>query len=438
MKLYLWAGKDMAGLLSGTGASTRFGESELRPYQVDAFQAVSHDLEVSGRSLLVLATGLGKTVIAGNVIDAFIAKHPDAKVLMLAHTRELVEQLERAIWRCLPKTVSTQQLKGDEKPESLPGVTVATIQTAVGYVRSGFRPNLIVIDEAHHAGADGQYAEILELAEGAARLGVTATPWRGDAFDVSHHFGLPSYKLGIEEGMRLGYLADVQYELFCDNIDWDFVKSHSENSYSIRELNSKLFIPHRDEQIRNHLISTWDKTKHPRGIVFCQSIEHATRMTNLLRAIPFWSNATLLHNEMRVSEQKANLARFRLGQVPLLVAVDMLNEGVDVPDVNIVCFVRVTHSRRIFVQQLGRGLRLSPGKSHVSVLDFVGDLRRVAAALSLRKAVVGEVEEVHFGASHVIEFESQESESFFVEWINDAASLDTQADEYRLNFPGYN
>jgi superfamily II DNA or RNA helicase len=348
-----------------------------------------------------------------------------------------VEQLERGLWRCLPKTISTQQVKGDEKPNLLPGVTVSTVQSAVAYVRAGFRPDLIVVDEAHHAGQEGQYAEIFSLTEDIPRLGVTATPWRGDSFDVSHHFGAPSYKLGIEDGMRLGYLADVRYKLYCDNIDWEFVKIVSKNSYSIAELNSKLFIPQKDERIRDLLVTAWNQTPNPRAIVFCQSIEHARRMTSLLRSVPFWAGADLIHNELSATEQKTRLARFRLGEIPLLIAVDMLNEGVDIPDVNIVCFARVTHSRRIFVQQLGRGLRLSPGKDFVTVLDFVSDLRRVAATLNLKQAISGDIEEIHVGASHSVDFVSQASESLFAEWIKDAADLETQADDYRLNFPSY-
>jgi len=438
LEIFLWTGGMMSSYLDDPSTASRFGEPQLRPYQIDAFQAIQGDLRMKGKSLLVLATGLGKTVIAGSVIDSFLATSPDRKVLVLAHTRELVEQLERSLWRCLPKTVPTQQLKGDEKPDALPGVTVATVQTAIGYVRSGFRPDLIVVDEAHHAGGDGQYADIFSMTPDALRLGVTATPWRGDAFDVAHHFGQASFKLGIEEGMRLGYLSDVRYELYCDNIDWDFVQAQSENSYSIGELNARLFLPFRDERIRDLLVSAWNKTVNPRAIVFCQSIEHARRMTALLSAVPFWASAELIHNELRATEQKSRLARFRLGQIPVLVAVDMLNEGVDIPDVNIVCFARVTHSRRIFVQQLGRGLRLSPGKEFVTVLDFVGDLRRVAATLSLRQSVAGGLEDLYLGASHTFEFMSQESESFFTEWINDAADLETQADQYRLNFPSYN
>lgn len=437
LQIFLWTGPVMESGLELETSLNRFGSPILRPYQIDAFQAIQSDLKANGKSLLILATGLGKTVIAGNVIDAFLAGDPFKKVLVLAHTRELVEQLERGLWRCLPRSVPTQQIKGDEKPDELFGVSVATVQSAIAYVRGGFVPDLIVVDEAHHAGADGQFAEIFDLLEDVPRLGVTATPWRGDAFDVAHHFGLPSYKLGIEEGMRLGYLADVRYQLFCDNIDWDFVKSHSENDYSIRELNSKLFIPQKDEGIRDLLISAWNATVNPRAIVFCQSIEHAKRMTSMLKAVPFWAGSDLIHNKLSATEQKMSLAKFRLGQIPILVAVDMLNEGVDVPDVNLICFARVTHSRRIFVQQLGRGLRLSPGKDHVTVLDFVSDLRRVAATLNLQQQISGDVEELHLGASHTVEFMSQESESFFAEWINDAASLETQADEYRLNFPAY-
>jgi len=127
--------------------------------------------------------------------------------------------------------------------------------------------------------------------------------------------------------------------------------------------------------------------------------------------------------------------RFRSGETPVITAVDILNEGVDVPDVNIICFARVTHSRRIFVQQLGRGLRLSTGKSHVEALDFVSDIRRVAAVLNLREQVAAdEIETLRLNGNR-FEFTDRRAESLMHEWIKDAASLETALDEARLQFP---
>ncbi len=431
----LWGELELHALASDQAILERFSTPDLRPYQVDAFQAARHDLRKNGSAFLVLATGLGKTVIAGTIIDWFISEKPGAQVLVLAHTRDLVNQLERALWRHLPISVPTQQLHGDEKPQALRGVTVATIQSAVSYIRSGFRPDLIFVDEAHHAGEVGLFAEALSLCPDALRLGATATPWRGDEFDVSNFFGEPSYKIGIEEGMRLGYLVDVKYRLFVDNVNWDVVASLSVQNYSIKELNQKLFLPQRDERIRDELLTAWHETRQPRAIVFCQSIEHADRMVELLKRVPQWRHVSALHNRMTRRDQKTVLTKFRLGDIPILVAVDILNEGVDVPDVNIVCFARVTHSRRIFVQQLGRGLRLSEGKTHVTVLDFVSDVRRVAAALNLRKQVACEAEELLLPSAHSISFNDSEAESLLEEWIKDAASLETAADEVKLNFP---
>jgi superfamily II DNA or RNA helicase len=435
LKLGLWGGKELAELFNDPQCANRFSTPDLRPYQVEAFQAARYDLERRNSAFLVLATGLGKTVIAGTVIDWFLSRHPESQVLVLAHTRDLVDQLERALWRHLPKNLPTQQLQGSEKPEALPGVTVATVQTAVTYVRQGFRPDFIFIDEAHHTGEGTLFAEILNLCPDAMRLGATATPWRGDEFDVSTFFGEPSYKIGIEEGMRLGYLVDVDYRLYVDNVDWDFVAQASQNSYSVAELNQKLFLPQRDERIRDELLDVWMRTTSPRAIVFCQTIDHAEHLLGILQGVPAWRKAAALHDRMSKREQKTNLSRFRLGDVPLLVAVDILNEGVDIPDVNIVCFARITHSRRIFIQQLGRGLRLSPGKTHVSVLDFVSDLKRVKAALDLRSQVTREIETLVLPSSHSITFNDPESEAFLTKWLFDAANLETAADEARLNFP---
>src|SRR5690554_3719879 len=158
--------------------------------------------------------------------------------------------------------------------------------------------------------------------------------------------------------MRFGYLAKVRYRVFTDNIDWDFVAAASEKGYSMKDLNKRLFIPQRDEAIRDHLREVWHRTVRPRAIIFCQTIQHAEHMVKVLRQVPGWGGTSTLHAGLGARERRDRLIKFRSGEIPILTSVDILNEGVDVPEINILCFARVTHSRRIFVQQLGRGLRL--------------------------------------------------------------------------------
>lgn len=435
-RVELWSGKELVELYGDERAMTpRLPERPLRPYQSEAFQCLVEDLEERGKALLILATGLGKTVVGGEVIARHLRHGPGNRVLVVAHTKELAEQLERALWYHIPKETRTQLLTGDFKPDDLRGITCATVASALSYVRGGYRPSLVMVDEAHHVGENGQFAELLDLLADVPQFGVTATPWRGDRFDIRRRFGEPSYTLGIEDGMRLGYLAEVHYRLFTDNIDWDFVRHASDHQYTIRDLNARLFLPDRDEAIRDELTEIWERTREPRAVVFCRTIEHAERMANLLSRVPQMKGAEAVHAELDRRDRQLRLMRFRAGDVPVITAVDILNEGVDVPDVNIICFARVTHSRRIFVQQLGRGLRLREGKSHVETLDFVSDIRRVAAVLNLREQVAADdIETLRLSGTR-FEFTDRKAESLMQEWIKDAASLETELDEARLQFP---
>ncbi|MFJ7768035.1 DEAD/DEAH box helicase family protein [Streptomyces sp. NPDC097107] len=433
--ILLWGGTDLTTSFDRVPPS--FGRVTPRPYQAEALQALTADLDASGRALLVLATGLGKTVVGGEVIAAHLRRVPQDQVLVVAHAKDLVQQLERALWRHLPKDVPTRLLTGDTRPDDLSGLTCATVGSALSAARFGYRPGLVMIDEAHHVGEEGQYDELLELLRSARHLGVTATPWRGDKHDITHQLGAPSFSLGIEEGMRRGYLAQVDYRLYVDDIDWDIVRETSDHSYGLAELNAKLFLPQRDEAIRDELATAWAATASPRAIVFCRTIEHAERLADMLRRTPLWSGALAIHAGLAKRERQNRLLAFRAGEVPILTAVDILNEGVDVPDVNILCFARVTHSRRIFVQQLGRGLRLREGKERVTVLDFVSDLRRIAAALKLKRELDGdgEIETLRKITPSNIDFSDQKVATLMDEWIKDAASLETAYDEHRLQFP---
>jgi superfamily II DNA or RNA helicase len=427
-----WTGADLQQLLS---AADEHPPLRLRDYQDEAVSRLWADLQGRRRALLILATGLGKTVVGGEVIGRYLRDHPGQDVLVVAHTKELVNQLERALWQHLPKRVKTQVLTGDDKPADLSGLTCATTASALAAVLRGWRPGMVMVDETHHVGEDGTFDTLLRELDASLQFGVTATPWRGDKYDIESRFGAASYKLGIEQGMKRGYLAAVDYRLFVDNIDWDVVRGASEHNYSIKELNSRLFLTQRDEAVIDALIDAWNSTPNPRGIVFCQTIEHCERVERLLRQIPDWKNVAAVHAGMPKRERQRRLLDFRSGQVPILTAVDILNEGVDVPDVNILAFARVTHSRRIFVQQLGRGLRLRDGKEKVLALDFVSDIRRVAALLNIRRQIdVDEVEVLPRVPQPRISFSNAGAEGLLEQWIKDAASLETANDEARLQF----
>jgi len=411
---------------------------QTRDYQTDAIKAIESDLASRRTALLMLATGLGKTVVGGEVIARHLSLHPNEDVLVVSHLKELSAQLERAMWNHIPKSVPSQLLTGESKPASLAGLTAATIETAVSATFEGYRPGLIMVDEAHHVGSEGRYRELFQRVPEALVFGVTATPWRGDEFDLSTVFGSPSYKLGIAEGMKLGYLSGVQYRLFVDNFNWEAVREASRFGYSIKELNSKLFLPQRDAEIISEFRRAWDSMPSPRAILFCQSIEHAEHIARELRAAsPSWDRATALHSGMTLQERQIVLNEFRLGRISLLTSVDVLNEGVDIPDVNLIAFLRVTHSRRIFIQQLGRGLRIGSGKSHLVVLDFVTDIRRVAAALQLRRDLEGESESLYLkdDLANGIRFTDSTAGDFLNHWIRDAADLESASDDVRLQFP---
>ena len=441
IRIDTWAGKTLQTLFDKMPDRVP-SPYRLRDYQVIAADAVETALHTTNRGLLVLATGLGKTVVGGEIIRRHLAEHPGARVLVVAHMKELVDQLEKALWHHLDKSIPTQVLTGDTRPTSFDGVTVATVDSVLGLIRTGWRPSLIMVDETHHVGETGMFARLLDECHEAAQFGVTATPWRGDKFDITARFGRPSYSLGIAEGMAAGYLVKVDYRMYVDNLDWDFVRHVSDHGYSIKELNKALFLPQRDEEIIDQFREAWRGIRDPRAIVFCQTIEHAERMANQLAGSDqSWRRAAYLHSGLSRQQRQVLLNEFRLGRVPIITCVDVFNEGVDVPDVNLIAFLRVTHSRRIFVQQLGRGLRLREGKENLLVLDFVTDVRRVAAGLGLRRSLSairgGDIEELALplpGGSEIT-FNDETAGSLLDYWIQDAADLETAADEVRLQFP---
>ena len=131
------------------------------------------------------------------------------------------------------------------------------------------------------------------------------------------------------------------------------------------------------------------------------------------------------------------MAGLRRGTINAVTTVDIFNEGVDVPDVDMLAFMRVTHRRRIFVQQLGRGLRLAPNKDKVVVLDFVSDLRRISEVIDLQKSISGDMERMDL-VERVVQFSDQGAGHFMLEWLLDQADLFSREGDAKLELPEFN
>lgn len=406
----------------------------LRDYQREASERLREALLDTGRGQVVLATGLGKTVVIADAVADLLDddRVKGGKVLVLAHTRDLVDQLQKAFWFQLPKWVATHRLMDGEFPTFWDGITFATVQGAMANLERLPEFGLILVDEAHHIGAE-TFKRVIRALKPPMIGGVTATPWRGDGYDIDEILGPPLVRVGIAEGLRRGFLTEVEYRLLGDNLDWKVVQNLSRFKYSVAELNRRLIIPTRDEEAARHIRQVFFEDKRRCAIAFAPTILHADSLAGMLRHHGLRAEAISAETEPR--QRDLLMSRFRAGRLDVAVTVDLFNEGVDVPDVDLLIFMRATHSRRIFVQQLGRGLRFSPGKDKVIVLDFVTDLRRVAEVVDLDRAVRdGDVERLGLG-SRLIQFHDRSAGSFLQEWILDQASLFLREGESDLELP---
>lgn len=409
-----------------------------RPYQRAAINAI-HEVINKGhnRGLITLATGLGKTLVAATFIAEYLDDKPDAKVLVLAHMSDLVRQLDRACWSQFSKFTDTHVWTDGEKPAYSEGVTFATWQSVASAFRGGMplsgHFDLVVVDECHHAPSESFRTLLTDLTP-QFLLGVTATPWRGDGESLRPMFGDPVFTMDVVEGMKRGFLAEVDYRMMLDGIDWDEIRQLSEQGLTVRDLNNRLYVPERDLGMIAAIVEEIEITSQARVLVFCRSIDHAVRLQKFFRQydIP----AGVLHSDLHRSERFKTLSDFRMGKFNVLISIEMLNEGIDIPEVNMIVFARVTHSRRIFLQQLGRGLRLSGTKTHVKVMDFVADIRRIAAGVEINEQAQNckYVEEVRYPEGDIVTFNNY-SQDFFKEYLADIACISDLDEDATLYFP---
>ena len=409
-----------------------------RKYQKNAIDAIFDAINRGDQNgLITLATGLGKTMVASSLISDFLMENPNANVLVLAHMKDLVKQLDAASWPQLDKSVHTHVWTDGERPAFSDGVIFATWQSILMAVNNGEIPinhfDLIIVDECHHAPSES-FSNLLRELNSKFLLGVTATPWRSDGSTLRDLFGEPLFSMSVVEGMQKGFLSDVDYKMLTDGIDWEEINYLSRNGHTVRDLNQLLYVPERDLGMIEKITETISETENARALVFCRSIRHAERLLGFFRR--FDIPTAVLHSQLGRTDKFKALSNFRIGKLTVLISIEMLNEGIDVPEVNIVCFARVTHSRRIFLQQLGRGLRISDGKKVVKVLDFVADIRRIAAGIELNhEAARRRAEEtVSYPDGSIVKF-SDDVTPFFDQYLADMADIGNLDDSARLNFP---
>lgn len=437
---------------------------EIREYQEEAIRSlvrVYWEGHVR-RALIVLATGLGKTFVAAEALRRVFVASPGRLLLVLAHSNELIYQLERSFWPFLKASQRTVIWNGYEHPTpadlSKASCVFACLDSVYEHLdRNGELPHfdIVLVDECHHAGAMMYQTVLRELRAGQENgpflIGLTATPWRPDDVDLETLFGAPLACVDLVAGLRKGFLANVDYRMYTDNINWKALAELKGRTFSPKAINRTLFINQWDDAVIYELKSAWKEQKRPRAIVFCGTIDHAIMMRDKINALGFCSAAAIYSQPvggraMAPYERNRVLSDFQDGLVDVVCAVDIFNEGVDVPDVNIIVFQRVTHSRRIFIQQLGRGLRLAADKEKVIVLDFVSDIRRFAAGLDLKDRLEaaadgGRSGPVRIQLPHKVAFrrvgeEDPQTESFLRQWLEDVAEVEAAGEDASvLKFP---
>ncbi|HPU12725.1 MAG TPA: DEAD/DEAH box helicase [Aeromicrobium sp.] len=345
----------------------------IEPNQMQQDALLAIDLERAQgatRAIVVSATGTGKTILAALDVRHF---KPN-RMLFLVHREQILDKSIEAFQQVIggPSSdfgkVSGGVSQLDRKYVFATVQSLSRPQTLCQVEPDAF--DYVLIDEAHRAGAD-TYRSVIDHLTPKFLLGMTATPERTDGFNVFELFdyNVP-YEIRLNHALEADMLSPFHYYGIAD-------VTYEDGSTPADETDLKLLIT--PDRV-NHLIEALDRYgqagTEPRGLIFCSRKEEARDLSrqlnqHSLRGKPLRTVA--LTGEDSIAERERRVSELETGQLDYILTIDVFNEGVDIPTVNQVVMLRQTQSAIVFVQQLGRGLRLAENKDHLVVIDFIGN-----------------------------------------------------------------
>lgn len=344
---------------------------QLRPYQEEAVNAAFNEWQMGrGKTLLVLATGTGKTIIFSTVAKRFVEANPYCRVLVLAHRDELLQQ-------AADKLKFATGLDADfEKAEltainSNKQIVIGSIQTLnnekrlKAYSQNAF--NLIIIDEAHHCLSES-YQKVLGYFNNSKVLGVTATPDRADKKALSKFFESMAYEYSIARAIREGYLSPMKALMIPLSIDLTNVKE-SCGDYVLSSLGDTIepYLQQIAQQLKNYCLNR-------KTVVFLPLVQISQQFRDLLNSMGF--RAAEVNGES--TNRKEILKAFEENKFNVICNSMLLTEGWDCPSVDCIVVLRPTKSRALYTQMVGRGMRLSEGKTELLLLDFLWQTQKLS------------------------------------------------------------
>lgn len=363
-----------------SGPTILLSPVEIRP---EPFQSrLLEQIEISRRqghhrNLLAAATGTGKTVMAALDYARLRQRLPRARLLFIAHRRELLDQ-SMATFRHAMRDASFGELwVGGERPQRFEHV-FASIQSLSRTALDALDPehfDVVVVDEFHHAAAP-TYDKILQHLRPRELLGLTATPERSDGLPLLQWFdGRIAAELRLWDAIDQHRLSPFLYFGVHDGTDLRDIEWHRGRGYDGDGLTRVLTADDAKARlVLKHLEDHAEDQSSMRVLGFCVSVEHARFMARVFSEAGVAARAVWGHNDQ--AQRQAALRDLNSGALRVLFTVDLFNEGVDVPTVDTLLLLRPTDSPVLFLQQLGRGLRKAEGKRACTVLDFVGHHRK--------------------------------------------------------------
>ncbi|MCR5070204.1 MAG: DUF3427 domain-containing protein [Prevotella sp.] len=365
----------------------------IRPfdYQQEILERLRVEREVRGhwRNLVVAATGTGKTVMAASDYKTFRESHDRARLLFVAHREEILRQSLNTFRQVLSDYNFGEKWFGGEEPGNYEHVFASkdTLNNRLdGLDLPADYYDYIVVDEVHHVTATS-YRKILNYFKPKILLGLTATPERMDGEDITKDFdGTIAAEIRLDDALNKNLLAPFYYYGVTDSVDytdvsWDkghYVASELSRIYSYNDARTGVIL----QSLQKYL----DNIRDVRALCFCVDQQHAKYMAS--KFILSGLKADVLTSENSVMREPL-YKKLKNKEINYLFVVDMFNEGVDIPEVDTILFLRPTESLTVFIQQFGRGLRKAEGKTHVNIFDYVGNSRPEFNYTDRMRAMIG-------------------------------------------------